>query len=284
MTTSRAFPRETRVDQYGYDEPGYDEPRGARVRRPRRRGRGWLTLAVVLVVLLGLAVIGDRIAAAYAEREIRAQLVSELAGRDVGYATLDVAVNGVPFLDQVARGRYDGITIDLTDVQLANEGREAVLPSLHVVASGVEADTREVIDGTADVIADEVTGTGVVTYSTLENLVDYSRYNLSDVAFTDSGDGLRVTGTASLGNFEIPMAATAKVSVVDGQFRVQLSDAEAVGVRAPPQVRQFLSNLVENSVRARLPELPFSLTLDNVDATPEGLKITATAQDVELVS
>jgi hypothetical protein len=264
-----------------YDE--YDETRVQR-RPRRRRGGGWLTLGVILLVLVVLAVIADRVAAAFAEREIRAQLVSELADRDVGYGTLDVAVNGVPFLDQVARGRYDGITIDLTDVALAAEGRQATLPSLHVVASGVEADTRAVIDGTADVVADRVTGTGVVTFATLQELVDYSRLNLSDVTFASDEGDLRVTATANLAGFEIPLAATATVSVAKGQFQVQLSDAEAVGVRAPPQAREFLANLVESSVAARLPALPFDLTLDNVDTTAEGLAITATATDVRLVS
>jgi hypothetical protein len=82
----------------------------------------------------------------------------------------------------------------------------------------------------------------------------------------------------------VPIAATADLSVVDGALRIKLRDAEAVGVNAPSIVTNFLTNLAQRNIDARLPQLPFSLRLDDVIVQPDGLNITATAREVPLVS
>ena len=87
--------------------------------RRRRRGGGWATLFAILIVLAGVAVVGDRVAATAASNELRSQLAADLQARQVGYQSLDVAIGGFPFLTQVAEGRFEEITIDMTDVQLA---------------------------------------------------------------------------------------------------------------------------------------------------------------------
>ena len=53
---------------------------------------------------------------------------------------------------------------------------------------------------------------------------------------------------------------------------------------APAAARNYLANLAERTVAARLPQLPFDLTLDAVDVQADGLAITATARDVPLAS
>ena len=264
---------------------GYGEEEWATVeRRPRRRRSGWTTLLAILLVLGAILVVGDRVAAQYAEREVRTQVVAALSERGVEYDTADVNVGGFPFLTQVADGRYEEITIDLTNVRLSASGRNATLPRLNVVARGVKADTMQLVQGTARAVAEQVTGSGLVTFATLESLVDYSRYNLSDVKFAESNGALQVTANGNVAGFRLPLAATAKITVVEGQFRVQLRDAKAVGVEAPQAAKNYLANLAERSAAARLPQLPFDLTLDAVDVQPEGLAITATARDVPLAS
>src|SRR4051812_36546040 len=67
----------------------------------RRRRRRWpIVVLVVVLVLAGLAVLGDRIAAAYAERRIASEVQKEGFG-----ARPDVTIYGFPFLTQVA-GRH----------------------------------------------------------------------------------------------------------------------------------------------------------------------------------
>jgi hypothetical protein len=274
---TRSTTRETGVNGYSDDE-------WATYERPRRRRSGWATLLAILLVLGAILVVGDRVAAQYAEREVRTQVVAALSERGVEYDTADVNVGGFPFLTQVADGRYEEITIDLTNVRLSASGREATLPRLNVVASGVKADTMQLVQGTAKAVAERVTGSGLVTFATLESLVDYSRYNLSDVKFGEADGALQITATGNVAGFRLPLAATADISVVKGQFQVKLRDARAVGVNAPAAARNYLENLAERSAAAQLPQLPFDLTLDAVDVQTDGLAITATARDVPLAS
>jgi hypothetical protein len=275
---ARATTRETFVNGYGEEEWATVE------RRPRRRRSGWATLLAILLVLGAILVVGDRVAAQYAEREVRTQVVAALSERGVEYDSADVNVGGFPFLTQVADGRYEEITIDLTNVRLSAAGRNATLPRLNVVASGVKADTMQLVQGTANAVAERVTGSGLVTFATLESLVDYSRYNLSDVKFGEADGALQITANGNVAGFRLPLAATAEITVVEGQFQVRLRDARAVGVNAPAAARNYLENLAERSAAAQLPQLPFDLTLDAVDVQTDGLAITATARDVPLAS
>src|SRR5258706_13651706 len=153
-------------------------------RRPRRRRGGWVTWLAIVLIIGAIAVVGDRLAAKAASSELQSRIESELVSRNVAYSSLQAEVGGMPFLTQVAQGRYESITIDMTDVRLPDElGRGATLPALHVVATGVHADTADLVGATASVVAGQVTGTAVVSYDTLIGLIDLSRYHLSEVTF-----------------------------------------------------------------------------------------------------
>jgi LmeA-like phospholipid-binding len=254
-------------------------------RRPQRR-RGLLLPLVAIVLILGaIAVVADRVAAKAASDELKSRIEAELVSRDVTYSSLDVVVGGTPFLTQVAEGRYDSITIDMTEVRLpAGAERSATLPELHVVASGVNAPTTGLIEGTASVVAEEVTGSAVVSYATLTGLLDLSAYRLSEITFSEEGGALKASATANVAGLTLPIDALAEVSVVDGEIQVRLRDAHAVGVPVPNAARGFLDDLVSNTLVAKMPPLPFGLTLDDLSATTEGLAVTATGSDVPLVN
>jgi hypothetical protein len=254
-------------------------------RRPRRRRRGGLTFLIVgLLLVAAILVVADRVAAKVAGDELKAQLVSELDQRDVAYDSLDVGIDGFPFLTQVAAGHYDGITIDMTQVQLrTGNGPAVTLPELKVTAKGVNADTQEVVSGTAKVTAEQVEGEAIVAYGTLETLIDYSRYNLTDVQFAESNGALHATGTATINGVKVPITATAEVSVKDGQFTIALRDATAATLPVPALVRNYLSSLAQQAAVARLPKLPFGLTLDSASVQPNGLAIAATGSNVPLI-
>jgi hypothetical protein len=267
------------------DYYAYDDVAPARVRPRRRRGRFLPILLSLIVILAVIAVVADRVAASYATKELRTKMVSQLSQMDVQYDSLDVSIGGFPFLTQVARGNYDKITIDMTNVRLPEQnGRGATLPSLNVVATGVDADTQQVIAGTAKVNAEKVTGTAVVSFSTLDTIVDYSKYQLKDVKYSASDGGLHATGKLDLGAVELPISATADISVVNGQFQVKLRDLKAVNVTAPTAAKTYLTNLAQQSISAQLPKLPFGLALDHVTVGPDGLAISAIGQNVPLLS
>jgi hypothetical protein len=255
------------------------------VSHSRRRRGFWLPLVVILLVIVAIAVVVDRVAAKAAGNELESRIGAELASRDVTYESMDVEVGGTPFLTQVAEGRYDSITIDMTAIQLpAGSARAATLPELHVVASGVNAPTSELIEGTASVVADEVSGSAVVSYDTLAELLDLSAHQLSEVTFDDEDGALKASATASVAGLTLPIQALADVSAVDGEIQVRLRDARAVGVPVPEAAKGFLDDLVSNTLVAKLPPLPFGLTLDQLSVTAEGLAVTATGRDVPLVN
>jgi hypothetical protein len=256
------------------------------VHRPSRRRRGFLLPLVAIVLVIGaIAVVADRVAAKAASDELKSRIEAELVSRDVTYSSLDVVVGGTPFLTQVAEGRYHSITIDMTEVRLpAGADRSATLPELHVVASGVSAPTTELIEGTASVVADDVTGSAVVSYATLTGLLDLTAYRLSEITFNEEDGALKASATANVAGLTLPIEALAEVSVVSGEIQVQLRDARAVGVPVPGVAKGFLDDLVSNALVAKLPPLPFGLTLDALSVTSEGLAFTASGSDVPLVN
>jgi hypothetical protein len=242
-------------------------------------------LVAIVAILGAIAIVADRVAAEAASNELKSRIAQELVSRDVTYSSLDVAIGGVPFLTQVAEGRYESITIDMTEVQLpAGEGRAAGVPELHVVATGVDAETADLVQGTAAVVADEVTGTAVVSYATFTGLLDLSAYGLSDITFSETDGALKAAGTANVAGLNLPIEAVADVSVVDGEIQVRLRDARAIGVPVPGAAKGFLDDLVNETLVAKMPALPFGLTLDLLTAATDGLAITATGRDVTLVN
>jgi LmeA-like phospholipid-binding len=255
-------------------------------RRPTRvvaRRAGMPLLGVIVLVLVAVLVVGDRVAAKVASEQIEARVVAELQERGVTAGSTDVSVGGFPFLAQVAEGRYEEITVDMANVRL--EG--VTLPELHVVANDVRADTGDLMDGTAEVVAARVTGTGTVDYPTLATIVDYGRFGLTGVSFGDGGNGgLRVQGTARLvGGLEAPLTATADLTAVEGAIRVRIRDLEFDSGSLPAPLGNAVRDLTRKlSVNVKLPELPFQLSLDDVRAESDGLLITGTAADVALAS
>jgi hypothetical protein len=262
--------------------------RPALVRRRRRGGGGWVTLLAILLVLGAILAVADRVAASAANREVRARLVAELDRRDVGYQSLGVDIGGFPFLVEVFQGRYDKVTIDMSGVTLPagqlTRGRVATvdLPELNVIAHDVTASTSELIKGTAKVNAGSVEGTAVVSYASLQSLVDFSTYHLTEVSFGDSNGALTASGKVNAAGVTVPVSVEADISVVNGAFFIKLVKVDAASLPAPAVVKDYLAGLAARTVSAKLPALPFGLALQDVDVRPEGLAITVAGHDVPL--
>jgi hypothetical protein len=249
----------------------------------KRRGGRWPLVVGILLVLVVLVALADRLAAAAAAGELRSRIAEELAQRDVSYSSLEVGVAGTPFLTQVAQGRYEEITIDLAQVELRAEGREATLPALHLLATGVRGDAFDLAQGQGSATADQVTGTAVVTYDTLSGLLDLSQYHLVNITFTEQDGALRTRADVSLFGVVLPIEATAEVSLRDGQIEVRLRDAAAVGQSLPDVGLVILDAIMNLVLVAVMPPLPFDITLEALAITPEGLAVTATGLGVTLV-
>src|SRR5256885_16828783 len=138
------------------------------------RGRKiWIVLLILVVVLGGLFVASDRIAAYAAERTIASQTKKELVARDItSPSDPTVAVGGFPFLTQVARGRYDKITIHVDHP--TSQG--VTLDALDVTAKGVNASTDALMNGTGQITADDVSGTTSLGWDGVNKLMKTSGF------------------------------------------------------------------------------------------------------------
>lgn len=256
-------------------QPEYDE-------RPRRRGRKVLiSLLVLLLVLVGLLVVADRIASGVAERAIGDQVRQELTRQDASAARPEVEVGGFPFLTQVLDGTYERIIIRLRDVKGTVEGNSVSLPVLDVDARNVTASLDTIRSGQGDVRAERVDGTGTVSYESLATLLDRPGLKLSEQ------DGkLMVTAPLEILGVSLTVTGAAEVTVnEEGKVALRFSDLDAEGLPNLPAARLLLNNYARSiSINVPLPELPFQLTLREVRPTPEGLAVTADAQDVPINS
>ncbi|WP_329015355.1 DUF2993 domain-containing protein [Micromonospora rifamycinica] len=246
--------------------------------RPRRHGRRWLVVLVVLVLILGgLLVVADRVAAGLAERAIADQVQQELTKQDASSAPPQVDVGGFPFLTQVVDGRYERISIVLTDVQ----GKAVSLPRLDVDARNVRASLDTIRSGQGEVVAETVAGTGTVTYDSLAKLLDRPGLKLGE-----QNGKLAVTAPVDILGQKLTVTGTADVTVAEGgKVALKFSDLNAQGLPAVPLARTLLNNYARGiSVDVPLPELPFQLNVRKVEPRPEGLTVTADARDVPINS
>lgn len=246
---------------------------------PRRRRWPVVLLVLVLIVVV-LVVVADRIGAGVAGDRIDEQLTTELAGRGVSTEDVEVSVDGFPFLTQVLRGRYDKITIELTEVR----AEEARLPQLVVVANGVHAKAADLISGTARVTADTVTGAGTIDWESLGVLVNQrADLPVSDVRFAPVGDLIQAKGVVMEGDVRVPLTATASVELAGDTVKIRLSSAEIDGVELPASVRAAVTQAVRGfAVSVAIPPLPFDLTIDRLEVAESGLRVAATARNVLL--
>ncbi|WP_320069214.1 DUF2993 domain-containing protein [Micromonospora sp. RTGN7] len=250
--------------------------------RPRRRGRKVLvTLLVLLVILAGLLVAADRIAAGVAERAITDQVRQEVAKQDAQSSEPEVKVSGFPFLTQVLDGKYERISIKLTDVRGSVRGDAVTLPTLDVDARNVRASLETLRTQQGDVTAETVDGTGTITYESLAKLLDRPGLTLSERDGT-----LAVTAPVDILGQKLTVTGAAVVTVSkEGKVSLRFNDLDAEGLPNIPLARTLLNNYAKGiSIDVPLPELPFQLALREVRPLPQGLAVTAAAKNVPINS
>jgi len=200
-------------------------------------------IALLMIVgIVALLVVGDRVAAHYAENKVAAGI------QDAEHlpSTPDVTIHGIPFLTQLVNGRYHnvevvvhgfrgaGVTVDVVDAHL----RGVLLPFSDVIHGDVNG-----------VPVDRVDGAAVVSYAELTRVVGHG------VTYAYAGNG-RIK--ASLGG----VSAEVRVSV-NGRDLVLSPFSGSVG-----------------AADVLLPHLPFHLHLESVTATGDGVRIVVGARHV----
>ncbi len=254
--------------------PAYEE-------RPRRRGRRVLTgFAVLLLVLAGLLVVADRLASGAAERAIAGQVAQEVARQDVQSAPPKVDVGGFPFLTQVLAGKYQHISIVLTDVKGDVRGDPVDVPRLDVDARNVRASLDTLRTRKGDVTAERVDGRATISYDSLARLLDRPGLKLGE-----QNGKLAITAPVDILGAKRIVNGTADVTVVNGKVALRFNDLTAEGLPNLPMARAMLATYARGiSIDVPLPELPFQLNVRQVEPKPEGLVVTADAKNVPINS
>jgi hypothetical protein len=183
-----------------------------------------------------------------------------------------VRVEGFPFLDQVVRGRYDGVAIGVRDVGAGG----LIASELDLHLTGVDLPLSDLIAGDlTHARADRVSATAHIPLSEFQTALGPRGVKLR----VQSGR-LRIEVPFEIAGFRSTVSGLADVVVVRGKLRLRLSDLEAAGAPLPQTAADAISRQLTGIIEA--PKLPYGLELDTVRVTSAGLVATASGRKVAL--
>jgi hypothetical protein len=219
-------------------------------------------LLVVVLLLVGLAVVADRVAVGFAEDKVGQQL----AARGGLHGTPSVDITGFPFLTQAIAGRYDDVRISLSAAELGQPAGTRADVDLY----GVRVPLRDVLAGSVKKVpVDRVDGTATLSYALLSAKLGPS------TTLTKEGSGLRITRTVDLLGQRLPLTATGKVTLEGNDLVVHVSRAAGAGVSVPSFVLDRAVGLLD--LRYTVPPLPFGLKLTGVTPAAAGVDVHVAA-------
>jgi hypothetical protein len=248
--------------------------------RPRRRtGRKLMTGLLVLLVLLVIAlVVVDRVGANYAEREIANRVAAQIKGQGATSSRPEVDVAGVPFVTQVAAGKYQEIGIVVRDLTGTQQGKTVRMPVVDITARDVRAPLSTLISGSGDIVAGRVDGAATLDYASVAALI-----GRKGVQLAEKGGKVAVTAPLEALGRTVTVNGTADVTTQGSTVRIRFTELTAPGLEAVPFARNLINAYASQiSIDLKLPPLPLNLRLQTVTPKPEGLAVTATATEVPL--
>jgi hypothetical protein len=224
-------------------------------------------LLVVALLLLGLLVVGDRVAVGFAEDKV----ATEIAAKGGLQGTPEVDITGFPFLTQAVGGRYDDVRISLTAAELGQpEGTRA-----DIALRGVRVPLSAVLSGSvSEVPVDRIDGTATLSYALLSAQLE------GDTAVTREGHGLRITRTVELLGQTVPLTAAGTVTLDGNDLVVDVQQVAGAGVEVPDWLLSRATGLLD--LRYTVPALPFGLKLTSVTPADDGVDLGLQATDTVL--
>lgn len=221
-------------------------------------------LGLLIVVAVGL-VVADRVGVRIAQNRIGQQVAAQYnLPRQP-----DVTIHGIPFLTQVVGGEYDHITVDIGD--WTEQG--VTVSDVTVDMRGLNAPLSDVINGdTTNMTADTAAASAIIPYDVIKKEAPKEVRSIGP-----KGNDLSVDLTGSV--LGVQVNGTAVVSVKPTSKGIAITP-ESVGEGAAQMpltlVRQQLTWVVP--VR----DLPIGARISGIQPTAGGLKVAATAHNVNL--
>ncbi|MFC8173777.1 DUF2993 domain-containing protein [Streptomyces sp. NPDC057242] len=223
-----------------------------------------LRILLILAVVLGGILVGvDRLAAAYTESEAADR--TRLSG--VRSESIEVDIKGFPFLTQVAADRFDRVDVRATGIQARAGDRQIRVGELDMVLRDVT-----VAGGWTGAKAGSATGTALISYA------DLAAASEREATVAYGGEGkVKVTGGVEILGRTLTRTVVSTVSVVNGDtIRFRADEVPGEGIPG-----------VEDLVRARTDfERPLhvlaGVRVEKVEPRPEGLVVALSGKDMAL--
>lgn len=239
--------------------------RRARGERGAAGARFALVFVIVAAVLAAAFYLGDAYAHRRVEREVAAQLQTQLGTP----APPMVVVEGRPFVTQLAARRIKTVHVVADDL---GQGADAVLPIAHV---DLTLDDVTTTDWWQSMTAARARGTALVGYDALATA--------AGVPLTYVGDGrFRLESTQSLYGIAVKATVTGRLALDESDQTVSLADptVEVAGVTLPDLVADQLIKAVVRPIP--LEDIPFDLRVSSIDPQDDGLHVGLTGSDIPI--
>ncbi|MGH3615141.1 MAG: LmeA family phospholipid-binding protein [Pseudonocardia sp.] len=251
-------------------------------------------LIITLLILIGVFVAADFVAAAVAESAVSRQMREQIGLVD----DPSVRINGFPFLTQAVSGQYDSVDIaaqrirfdELRDLEVRVQLRDVTAPLSELMGSGPRT-----------LLAQEAEGAVRVGPRDLERLlpgVDKLRIESIDtesleravatggeasLAAIDPDTAARLVGTTEVLGQQLEVSVIAVLELVDGRAQivprdVRLGDADSSPL--PSAAQRALRVLF--TLRVDPGSLPLSVTPTTLQANDGTLEISGIATDLVL--
>jgi hypothetical protein len=221
-------------------------------------------LLVLVILLVAGVIVADRLGVRIAQNEIGKQVAAQYNLQ----SQPEVTIHGIPFLTQAVQGDYDQI-----DVKVGDYTEQGVtVGDVKIEMRGVRAPLSEVAGGNADnVTADTATASAVIPYSVIKERAPKEVQGIAA-----SGDNLKLDLSGAVMGF--PLKGSAVVSVKPSAKGILITPVSG-GLEGLPQV-PAMGQLV--SWRVPVANLPVGSRISQIQPTPEGLRVAATANNVRL--
>lgn len=221
-------------------------------------------LLVLLILLIGGVIAADRIGVRVAQDEIGKQVAAQYNLQQQP----EVTIHGFPFLTQAIGGEYDQI-----DVKLGQwTERGVTVGDVTIEMRGVNAPLADVASGNANsVTARSATASAVIPYAVIK-----ARAPKEVKSIAAKGDNLQVDLSGAIAGF--PLSGSAVVSVKPSAKGIVITPVSGglAGLPQLPAVGQLVSWTVP------VANLPVGSRISEIQPTPDGLRVAATANNLRL--
>lgn len=242
---------------------GYESGYGYAPPAPARRRRRWpIVLLIVLLVLVGLAVVADRVALGFAEDKAASALQSsqELSHKP------DVTVDGFPFLTQLAAGDFGEIVVTANDVSVGTAH------DVHIDRVRVDLHDVTVSNNYSTFHANTATADGSMGYAELSRLLRTPVRAGSNGRLV-AHPSVHLLGQTFSGTVSAIVHASSARGITFTDPKVTVS-----GITLPAVASRALAAVFTRTVS--LAGLPFHVRVTGVRVTPGALVLQLAGRDL----